>query len=149
MGNFFILACVLVGCVAVRGFEVQQLADVLGVTKSQFVECVDGNDLDNADFSRISQLLGSTKLETDDQKLIDKFSCFLACIFEKGKIIEDEKIQLGSVLELAEENDIPLTIEMKEYLNACIDDANTKSDVCEASLVFSVCIHDRLLRYGQ
>ncbi|XP_033327930.2 odorant binding protein 7 [Megalopta genalis] len=136
-------------CVTVRGFEVQHLADILGIPKSQYVECVEGNDLDKPAFIRISQLLGAKELNAEDQKLMNRFSCFLACIFTKGKIMDEGKIQFDTILQLADENDVPLTAEMKENLNVCIDEANKKLDNCEASLAFSTCVNDRWFRYGQ
>ncbi|XP_076659362.1 odorant binding protein 7 [Halictus rubicundus] len=146
MNSIFILACVLASCVTVRGFEIQQLADLLDLSQDDFNECVRDNDFDDAGFARIPQLLGNANLDSNEETVVNNFGCFMACVFEKGKITQDNKIQSDAVQEFIEENNIPISFEMKENIKDCIVEANKKSDKCESALAFSICIYERLFR---
>ncbi|XP_076282977.1 odorant binding protein 7 [Lasioglossum baleicum] len=84
--------------------------------------------------------------DSNEETLIHNFGCFIGCVFEKGQIIQDNKIQVNAVQEFVEENNVPISSEMKENLNGCIIEANKKSDKCESAFDFTMCIYEQLFR---
>ena len=141
MKRFVVLICVLISATT-QALEVEIISRVMNVPVNDLAECLQKNRLTTEDIEDLENIFDDQNASLSEYS--SNFGCFVTCVFEKSHIIENNQIQLNSLIELAKRNKFPLSEAMKQKLRDCIDEAEQEDDECKIGLTFSSCLIHKL-----
>ncbi|XP_070166929.1 pheromone-binding protein Gp-9-like [Polyergus mexicanus] len=122
----------------------ERMAQFLSMSKTDIQICINKTYVKVEDLMRLDQLVDDDIETIDINKSVLKVGCLFACLLQKKKVISDAYINEVKLKEFLNSNmphaEYRFISERNRILDTCIDRVKSKSEECEVTLKFILCL---------
>ncbi|XP_011145648.1 pheromone-binding protein Gp-9-like [Harpegnathos saltator] len=139
----FLIMLVVLTIISAEDF-VERLADSLSMTREDIQKCIEKRGTTQEDIMHFDQIVMDNLQTIDFDEKALRLGCFLTCLGQKKEIMSGAYINIENIKKIlrskVKEPKPDMIAEFYQVLDMCNDQVRSKTNECEISLKFLVCI---------